>query len=277
MSGGRTKTKAHRSTCPVWGLWGCSVHGWGSMPRRYRRVHLVFSPAGMLISPLAGKRELLLGSSLHLKPRSLLAPKGGSRSPLSASPPESRRLSPRRGDGRSVWLQHLVQHGGAVPPGFPPLLLPFALQPAPAKQAVPTMAPGSCPDLGPGSQGWKDPKEGSPCPEHLQVCCPETPPTPLQEQHPCEAEAQKSSPSLATSVFACLPGSVLKTVTSLLGGGRGSQSPLRRAGSEEKRCPLPCSQAPRPPPAVRLYYIFTTNPVPMVASSCKHFRPVTFI
>lgn len=30
-------------------------------------------------------------------------------------------------------------------------------------------------------------------------------------------------------------------------------------------------------PVVWLYYIFTTNPVPTVASSCKHFKPVTFI
>lgn len=87
MSGGSTKTKAHHSTFPMWGLWGCSIHGWGSMPRRYRRVHLVFSPAGMLISSLAGKRELLLGSFLHLKPRSLLAPKGGVSLPTLRQPP----------------------------------------------------------------------------------------------------------------------------------------------------------------------------------------------
>lgn len=38
--------------------------------------------------------------------------------------------------------------------------------------------------------------------------------------------------------------------------------------------------APQPPrsPAVWLYDIlYTTNPVPTVASSCKHFKPVTFI
>jgi len=32
-----------------------------------------------------------------------------------------------------------------------------------------------------------------------------------------------------------------------------------------------------PASAARLYYNCTANPVPMVAPSCKHFKPVTFI
>lgn len=49
--------------------------------------------------------------------------------------------------------------------------------------------------------------------------------------------------SLATSMFACLPGSVLETVTSLLGEGRGSQSPLC-AGQGAKRSDAPGHQPP---------------------------------
>lgn len=255
MSGGRTKTKAHRSTCPVWGLWGCSVHGWGSMPRRYRRVHLVFSPAGMLISPLAGKRELLLGSSLHLKPRSLLAPKGGSRSPLSASPPESRRLSPRRGDGRSVWLQHLVQHEGPCPPAF---LLCFSpsrcSQPQPSRLSRPWLL-ARVPTSGQAHRAGRTLKKGLLAQSTFRFAAQRHPPPPSRSSTPV-----KQKPRRAALLWprACSPvcQAAFSRLSPLFWGEGGGLNPLSAQGRERREAmppaPLP-GPSPTPSCSVVLY------------------------
>lgn len=158
-----------------------------------------------------------------------------------------------------------------MPPGFPPLLLPFALQPSPAEQAVPTMAPGSCPDLGPGSQGWKDPKEGSPCPEQLQVCCPETPPlsrssTPGEQKPRRAALCKTGHERVRLSARQRSRGSHLS-----FGGREGVSIPsLRRAGSEEKRSPRSPAPCPAPRPLAHPQLFGCTIYLPLTQSRWWH-------
>lgn len=81
---------------------------------------------------------------------------------------------------------------------------------------------------------------------------------------------QRKVPSAATAGAAASP--------SPPSGGSGGLGLLAGQGGGEAvpsapRCPQPLP----PPPAVGLYYRFPTNPVLMVASSRRHFKPVTFI
>lgn len=81
---------------------------------------------------------------------------------------------------------------------------------------------------------------------------------------------QQKAPSAATAGAAASP--------SPPSGDSGGLGLLAGQGGGEAVPSAPrCPQALPPAPAVGLYYIFPTNPVLMVASSRRHFKPVTFI
>lgn len=104
---------------------------WGSMPRRDRRAHLVFSPAPLLPRCPAGAVSRFFPA---LETTSPLSAKGGGLAPC--SPPA---LPGAGGSARGVGTGGLHSRStsssavGLSPPKYSPLLLPIALPSSPAQ------------------------------------------------------------------------------------------------------------------------------------------------
>lgn len=179
-------------------------------------------------------------------------------------PPRARRLSPWRGDGGLRGRSTLSSTVGLrfSYPSFPPRFSPLRLsQPSRVSQ---TQLLARVPTSHPARRAGGTLKKGLLAQSSLRFAD-QSPPSPgaasLGSRSPEEQPFARPTPSL------------------LLGGEGGSRAPSVPGREREKRRPRSPAPwpAPRPPPALRLYDTFTTNPVPMVASSWKHFRPVTFI
>lgn len=147
----------------------------------------------------------------------------------------------------------------------------------PQLSSVPATAPGSCPTLRPGSQGWTEPRGRSLAWRSSRFADQRFSPV-LQEQSLGSRNPEHPCARLAVSVFRSCRwhphGHHL-----FLGRGK-SLSPLSTRGREwgevmpPVTSPLPHSQASFPK---QFHCIIDVPLTPTVASSCKHFRPVTFI
>lgn len=246
------------------GPWGCSVRGWDAV-------------AGQEGAPcLQPCRDAHLLSRWRVGAVARFFPELETTSPLSAkggggcvSLPALHQPPPKSGgSARGVGTGGL--HGHSTSSSFPSPA--FALQPSPAEQGVPIS--------GRARRAEGTLKKGLLTQSSFRFADQRPPPPPGAA--PLGSRSPEEQPFARLAMSQCLADSVLEVSPLFLGGGRGLNPPSARGrewgeAMPPVTSPLPRSQASPPPPAVRLYYIFTTNPVPMVASSCKHFRPVTFI
>lgn len=161
-----------------------------SWPRRDRRVHLVFSPAGMLTSShwRAGAVSRFFPA---LETTSPISAKGGSRSPPSVSPPKAGGSARGVGTGglrgRSISPSVVGPSPPAFLPTFSPLLCP---RPQPSGVSRPRLL-AHVPTSGQARRAGGTLKKGLHAQSTFRFADQRLPP--LQEQHPWGAEPQNSS------------------------------------------------------------------------------------